>query len=156
MHWTVLHSNHPKSVSKVNKLIDKALSIAMHAMRSNVHTTLGSSQGALVFNRDMCINIPLLVNWHAIITRNYNTQRTCDQHPSNCLNTKRQHLTMLQFKKYLKTTWSNQFRYLHRSSYKINQVHVYGIVIINLQPWVTERINIWRVIPCHDILMKTV
>ena len=55
---TLLHGNDPKTVSKANKLIDEALSIAMHAMRSSVHTTLGSSPGALVFNRDMFMNIP--------------------------------------------------------------------------------------------------
>jgi len=40
--------------------VDEALSIAMHAMRVGVHSTMGSSPGNLVFNRDMFLNIPLI------------------------------------------------------------------------------------------------
>ncbi len=49
--------------------MDEALSIAMHAMRVGVHTTLGSSPGNLVFNRDMFLNISLIADWHAITQR---------------------------------------------------------------------------------------
>jgi hypothetical protein len=38
----------------------------MHAMRTGIHTTLGSSPGSLVFNRDIFLNIPLIADWHAI------------------------------------------------------------------------------------------
>jgi hypothetical protein len=40
--------------------------ITMHGMRAGVHSTLGSSPGSLVFNRDMFLNIPLIADWHAI------------------------------------------------------------------------------------------
>jgi hypothetical protein len=32
----------------------------MHAMKAGIHSTLGSSPGSLVFNRDMFLNIPLI------------------------------------------------------------------------------------------------
>jgi hypothetical protein len=48
---------------------DEVLSIAMHAMRAGIHSTLGSSPGSLVFNRDMFLNIPLIAYWHAIIQK---------------------------------------------------------------------------------------
>ena len=38
-------------------------------MRVGTHTTLGSSPGNLVFNRDMFLNIPLIADWHAITLR---------------------------------------------------------------------------------------
>jgi hypothetical protein len=38
----------------------------MHAMRVGIHSTMGSSPGNLVFNRDMFLNIPLIADWHAI------------------------------------------------------------------------------------------
>ena len=41
----------------------------MHAMREGIHSTLGSSPGSLVFNRDMFLNIPLIADWHAITQR---------------------------------------------------------------------------------------
>ena len=47
-------------------MVDEALYVAHHAMRTSVHTTLGSSPGALVFSRDAFLNIPLSSDWHAI------------------------------------------------------------------------------------------
>ncbi len=49
--------------------MDEASSIAMHAMQAGVHSTLGSSPGNLVFNRDIFLNIPLIADWHAITQR---------------------------------------------------------------------------------------
>jgi hypothetical protein len=49
--------------------VDEALSIAMHAMRARIHSTLGSSPGSLVVNRDMFLNMPMIVNWQAIIQK---------------------------------------------------------------------------------------
>jgi hypothetical protein len=73
MHQTVgnilrplLHGEPPRDVTKAKDFINETLSIAMHAMRTGVHTTLGSSPGNLVFNRDMFLNIPLIADWHAI------------------------------------------------------------------------------------------
>jgi hypothetical protein len=45
-------------MATVKEYIDEALSIAMHAMRAAIHSTLGSSPGSLTFNRDMFFNIP--------------------------------------------------------------------------------------------------
>ena len=63
---TLLHGEPPKNTAKAKVCIDEALSIAMHAMRVGVHSTMGSSPGNLVFNRDMFLNIPLIADWHAI------------------------------------------------------------------------------------------
>ena len=63
---TLLHGEPPRDVTKAKDFIDEALSIAMHAMCTGVHTTLGSSPGSLVFHRDMFLNIPLIADWHAI------------------------------------------------------------------------------------------
>ena len=56
---TLLHGNPPENVSKAHELIDEALSIAQNAMQTNVHTTLGSSPGVLVFSHDMFLNVLL-------------------------------------------------------------------------------------------------
>jgi hypothetical protein len=76
MHQTVgnvlralLHGNPPKNITNAAQYIDEALSIAMHAMQVGVHSTLGSSPGSLVFDRDMFLNIPLIADWHAITQR---------------------------------------------------------------------------------------
>ena len=63
---TLLHSEPPRDVTRANNFIDKSLSIAIHAIHSSIHTTLGSSPGSLVFDRDMFLNIPLIADWYAI------------------------------------------------------------------------------------------
>jgi transposase InsO family protein len=64
-----LYGNPPHSIANAAQYVDKALSIAMHAMGAGVHSTLGSSPDNLVFNRDMFLNILLNVDWHAITQR---------------------------------------------------------------------------------------
>ena len=63
---TLLQGDPSKDVLKAKSLIDESLSIAQHAMCTSVHTALCSSPGALVFSRDMFLNVPLSSDWHAI------------------------------------------------------------------------------------------
>ena len=63
---TLLHGEPPQNIANAKDYVDEALSIAMHAMRVGIHSTMGSSPGNLVFNRDMFLNIPLIANWHAV------------------------------------------------------------------------------------------
>ncbi len=63
---TLIHGDTVTGMNITPNLLDEALSIAMHAMRAGLHSTLGSSLGSLVFNRDMFFNILLIANWHAI------------------------------------------------------------------------------------------
>ncbi len=51
-------------MARVKKYINEALSIAMHAMKAAIHSTLGSSWGSLTFNKDMFLNIPLIADPH--------------------------------------------------------------------------------------------
>ncbi len=63
---TLLHGEPPQHIANAKDYVDEALSIAMHAMRVGIHSTMESSPGNLVFNRDMFLNIPLIADWHAI------------------------------------------------------------------------------------------
>jgi len=56
---TLLHGEPPQNFKNAKDYVDEALSIAMHTMRVGVHSTMRSSPGNLVFNRDMFLNIPL-------------------------------------------------------------------------------------------------
>ena len=42
--------------------MDYALSIASHALRATVHTSLGLSPGAITFNRDMFLDVPYVAD----------------------------------------------------------------------------------------------
>ena len=63
---TLLHSNPPAKVTQARDIVDQALSQAMHAIRTTVMTTLGSTPGALAFSRDMFLNVPLVAYWLTI------------------------------------------------------------------------------------------
>jgi hypothetical protein len=66
---TLLHGESPQDMASTKEYINEALSIAMHAMRAAIHSTLGSIPGSLPFNRDMFLNIPLIADWHTITQR---------------------------------------------------------------------------------------
>jgi hypothetical protein len=46
---TLVHTNPPQNMTQARDIIDDALATAMHAMRTTVATTLGSTLGALAF-----------------------------------------------------------------------------------------------------------
>jgi hypothetical protein len=66
---TLLHGEPPPDMASTKEYVDEALSIAMHAMRAAIHSSLESSPGSLTFNRDMFLNIPLIADWHTITQR---------------------------------------------------------------------------------------
>jgi hypothetical protein len=118
--------------------------ITMHAMRAGVHSTLGSSPGNLVFNKDMFLNIPLIADWHAI------TQRPEHLIHENLMreNQKRRGHDYAPQQLLLKKKWKPKKLGKRTSgAYKIEQVHVNGTVTIQLRPGLTERINIRQIIP---------
>ena len=63
---TLLLEHKVRSEILAKNITDKALSTAQHSLRCGIHTTLGSSPGALVFNRDMLLNIPLIADWQML------------------------------------------------------------------------------------------
>ena len=147
---TTLHGNPPENLTRANELIYKVLSTAMHSMQSSVHTTLGSSPGLLVFNRDMYLNIPLVADWHAITTKrehviNSNLMRK---------NKKRRRFDYQINKKVLKKVHDpTKLGTRTQGPYKIEQVHTNGTLTIQLRPGITERINIQRVTPFYKETM---
>ena len=57
----------PSLLEQAQQLVDKAVAAASHAMRINVTRTLGhNSPGALVFGRDMLLDVPFIADWEAV------------------------------------------------------------------------------------------
>jgi transposase InsO family protein len=65
----MLHVSPPTNEADVNRMIDNALSTCMHASRCSVNHMMQTSPGAMVFNRDMLTNVPLMANLVAIRDR---------------------------------------------------------------------------------------
>ena len=114
----------------------------MHVIRVRIQTTLGSSPGNLVFNRDMFLNIPLTADWHAITLQrehliNENLIRE---------NQKRRRYDYLPQQRILKKCWKPRKLDKRTSGpYRVLQTHVNGTVTIELRPGVSERFNIQRI-----------
>ena len=157
MHQTVgnvlrvlLYSNPPKNMTQARDIMDDALATAMHAMRTVVATSLGSTPGALAFSRDMLLNIPLVADWKAIT-------RVREQRVNENLrreNAKRRSYDYEQGQKVLKLV--HKPTKLGRRTFgpfTIQRVHVNGNITMQLRPGLSERINVRRVIPYHEPTM---
>jgi transposase InsO family protein len=154
MHQTVenvlrilVHTNPPNNLSKAKDIVDDALATAMHAMRTTVATTLGSTPGALAFSRDMFLNVPLIADWQAIA-------RAREQHVNENLrraNKKRRQYDYAVGQRVLKKVPNpTTLGVRTEGPYPINRVHVNGNLTIELRNGVTERINIRRVLPYRE------
>ena len=64
-----LHTNPPINMNDANQFIDNALETCMHAMRCSVNATLDTSPGALVYDRDMIMDVLLIANQATIRDR---------------------------------------------------------------------------------------
>ena len=58
----ILHTNPPQNIDNTNAVMDKALATAMHATRCAVSAPIGTSPGALVYSRDMIMDVLLIAN----------------------------------------------------------------------------------------------
>jgi len=141
---TILHTNPPTDIEQAKDIVDDALATAMHAMRVTVSTTLNTTPGALVFNRDMLLNVPLVADWHQLHSR----REHLVQESLRRQNAKRRAfdyvIGMQVFKKIISPT---KLGPRVKGPFTIQQVHANGTITIVLCPGVTERINIRRVIP---------
>ena len=154
MHQTVgnvlrvlLHGEPPKNTSHAKDFIDEALSIAMHAMRAGVHTTLGSSPGSLVFNRDMFLNIPLIADWKAITTKR---EHLVNENLMRENSRRRQYDYQPQQKVLKKNTNPRKLGERTSGPYVIDKVHTNGTITICLNNDTFEQINIRRVKPYKE------
>jgi hypothetical protein len=111
-------------------------------MSTGTHSTLGSSPGSLVFNRDMFLNIPLIADWHAVTKRQEHLVN------ENLMHENRKHcrhdyaVDQRVLKKHHNLT---KLGPRTSSLYRVVQTHVNRTVTIELQHGVTERINIKKV-----------
>jgi hypothetical protein len=135
---TLLHGEPPQNITNAKEFVDETLSIAMHAMRARIHSTLGSSPGSLVFNRDIFLNIPLIANWHAI------TQKREHLINENLMqeNQKKRQYEYLPEQRVPKKHWKPRKLDKRTSGpYRVLQTHANGTVTIEMRPGVSERLT---------------
>ena len=142
----LLYSNPPKNMTQAKDIMDDALATAMHAMRTVIATSLGSTPGALAFGRDMLLNVPLVADWMAIT-------RAREQKVNENLrreNAKRRSYDYKQGQQVLKLVFKpTKLGRRTFGPFTIERVHVNGNITMQLRPGLLERINVRRVIPYH-------
>jgi hypothetical protein len=66
---TLLHGQPPQNVQDILQHVDNALATAAHSARCAVHRTLKISPGALIFQRDMFLEIPVIADLELLRTQ---------------------------------------------------------------------------------------
>ena len=58
----MLHTYQPNTIDQTNDIMDTCFATAVYASKVAIHCTLNISPGALVPQRDMILNIPLITD----------------------------------------------------------------------------------------------
>ena len=144
---TMLHTYPPNNIDQINDIMDTCFAPAAYASKVAIHCTLNMSPSALVLQRDMILNIPLvtdLLHLHerrqVIIDNRLQRanlhQRTFDYQPGDEILILTNNPTTLQNHGI--------------GPFSITQVHTNGTITFQCTPHIVERINICQVKPyCH-------
>lgn len=142
---TITHEDPLEDKGKSIQVIEDALATAAYAARSALHSTLVLSPGALVFNRDMSLDIPVIADWEAlqgkqqhIIARNLRAaNKGRITHHDYAVDDQTLKLTCRP----------DKLEPRAEGPHRIVRVHVNGTVTTQRTPLITERMNTWRIKP---------
>ena len=127
-----------------NLMIDTVLASVRLGLRATVHTTLGVSPGAAVFQRDMLLNIPVVTDWEMVRQKrrariSYNNERENDKRIPMDYKVGDKVVILEKRRRKLADKTTDPF--------VIDQVHTNGTVTIKRSEGVFDRINIRRIGP---------
>jgi hypothetical protein len=146
---TLINLKPPTDQSSANNLVDEAFATAMHAMRCNPVSTLGNfSPGALVFNRDMFLNIPLVAD---ILTLTKNRQALIDRRLLQANRRRTRHeFKVNQYAFVTNYGRDGKLDLVKQGPYQIIQVHTNNTVTLR-RGQIEERISIRHLTPYNPI-----
>jgi hypothetical protein len=142
----LLHALPPWNALQVGALVDSALATTMQAARASIHSALQTTPGALVFQRDVFLDVPLIANLqtirdrrHVLIDKNLWRQ-----------NGKRHSFDAIGQSVMVKVPNPGKLDQRATGPFLIHQVHANGTLKIQQNLHVQERINICWVMPRSD------
>ena len=143
-----VHTHPPNSPLEAQRLVEDAIATASHAYRSAIHSTLGASPGAIVFHRDMFLDIPYIAD---LITLRNKRQLRIDSNLRTENNRRRnydyrQNDYVYELTK-TKHPLFSKIRTQAQGPYRILQVHTNGTLTIQRTNNVIDRVNIRRLRP---------
>ena len=146
MHQTVaailrvsLHTDPPANVLMLQYTIDNALARAMYATRVSNNNAIATSPGAMVFNRDMFVDVPLISDLASIRDRR---QHLVDDNLRRQNQKRIQHNYAVSDLVLLKTYDPKKLEERCHGPYPIIQVYTNGTVEVLRSHNLIERVNI--------------
>jgi len=141
---TLIHAHRPQNPQSARELVDTALATAMHALRSSVNRSLQMTPGAVVFQRDMLLNIPLIADLHAIRERR---QLIIDENLRKANAKRISHDYNVNELVLLIPQGTDKLDEKALGPFQIRRVHANGTVTLQIKPTVNKRVNIRRLKP---------
>jgi hypothetical protein len=142
----LIHAHPPQDINDAAFLIDTALSTAAYSARAAIHSTLKISPGALIFHRDMILDIPIIADLHLLQQQR---QALIDK---NLLRANRRRVSHDYQPADEVSLLSHQPDKLDPQATgpcTVHSVHTNGTVTVNRNPFVRERFNTRRLRPCY-------
>ena len=141
---TLFNSNPTQDQGNAKEIIEYALSLASYSLRATYHRTLGISPGALVFHRDMIVDVPFVANLLLLHNKrqaviDYNLRRENQRRHTYDYKKGQQVLELVP-----KPT---KLGPRTRGPFVIEQVHANGTLTIRRGPSLIDRVNIRHVRP---------
>jgi hypothetical protein len=142
---TLVNLKPPNDSAAADALVDEALSTAMHVLRSTPNKSLGNySPGALVFNRDMFLNIPLQAD---LLTLTRHRQAQIHNRLLRANAKRIPHEYKVNDSVYIQVPDRNKLDLVRLGPFPILQVHTNNTVTVQRGP-IHERISVRHILPC--------
>ena len=142
---TLIHLKPPQNAADADSVVDEAIATAMHACRCAPNTSLGNfSPGALVFQRDMFLDLPLVTD---LLTLTQHRQALIDRRLLRANARRIRHEYKVNDLVYLRIHAPDSKLSLVRTGpFPILQVHMNNTVTMKRGP-IHERISIRHIMP---------
>jgi hypothetical protein len=142
----LIHAHPPQNIDNTAFLIDTAPSTAACSARAATHSTLKISPGALIFHRDMMLDMPVIADLHLLQQQR---QALIDKNLSRANRRRLSHDCQPADEVLLLTCKPDELDPQAAGPHTVHSAHTNGTVIMNRNPFVRERFNVRRMRPCH-------
>ena len=143
----LIYQQPPANQQEATLLCQTALNRILFSIRNTFHSTLQTTPGALAFNQDLLLNIPVITELEHIRQRRQQIVNTNNARE----NSKRiTHEYDIGDQILIKVPTPSKLQERFTGPYPITQVHNNGTITIQLQQNLTQTINIRRVKPYNN------
>ena len=134
----------PTHQNEAEQKIDNALSTCVHALRCAVNHTMKTSPGAMVFNRDMLMNVQLMTDLASIRgRRQQQIDDNIQRHNKKRIDYNYRVGELVKMRIHDPSKLSERFK----GPYRINQINTNGTVSLQIRPHITTTVNIRKIEP---------